>query len=139
MLHALLSIVPNIIGGISDHFADKRKLKQAQVEGTIAIDKAVTAANIDKVARGQDADIKWATAMAQASATSWKDEYWTIVLGIPAIMSFIPGADEHVIRGFTALATTPEWYQGVLLVAIGSAFGVQVWKKVRGVRNDTSG
>jgi hypothetical protein len=137
MFAALLSIVPNIVGGISDHFADKRKLKQTKVDGTIALDKAVTAANIDRISKGQDADIQWATTMAAASASSWKDEFWTIVLGIPAIMSFIPGLDVYVTHGFAALSSTPEWYQGLLLVAVGAAFGVQLWKKGKGMKSVT--
>ena len=44
-------------------------------------------------------------------------------------MSFIPSMDVYVVSGFSALAGTPEWYQNMLMVAIGAAFGVQVWKK----------
>ena len=132
MLPALLSIIPNIIGGISDHFKDKRELQRIDVQTTAAIKQAVAEANIQKIATGQAADIQWEQEMAKGSVLSWKDEYWTIVLSIPAVMSFIPGLSPYVVEGFAALNGTPDWYQGLLMVAIGAAFGVQVWKKVKG-------
>lgn len=132
MLQALLSIVPNIIGGISDHFKDKRAIKRAKVEGEIALKKAITEANIKKVLDGQAHDIRWSEEMAAASATSWKDEWFTIVLSIPAIMSFIPGLSTYVESGFAAMSQTPQWYQTAFLVAIGASFGVRIWERVRG-------
>jgi hypothetical protein len=131
MLGAILSIVPNIIGGVADHFKDKRALKKAQVEGEMAIKKAIVEANVQKVLNGQAAEIEWSKEMAKASATSWKDEWFTIVLSIPAIMSFVPGLAPYVELGFHALAITPDWYQGAFLVAIGASFGVRIWERFK--------
>lgn len=131
MLGALLSIVPNIVGAVADHFADKREIQKMKTESELAVKKAITEANIEKVLNGQSADIKWADEMAKASATSWKDEYFVIVLSIPAIMSFVPGGSDWVSEGFAALSTTPAWYQTAFLVAIGASFGVRIWEKVK--------
>ena len=131
MLAALLSIVPSIVGSISDHFKDKRELKRIEASAQVELKKAITEANIKKVATGQAADINWEQTMAEGSVGSWKDEFWTIVLGIPAVMSFIPGLDVYVVAGFIALAGTPDWYQNLLMMAIGAAFGIQVWKKFK--------
>jgi hypothetical protein len=131
MFAALLSIVPSIVGSISDHFKDKRELKKMDTQAKAQLKRALTDANIKKIAQGQAADIEWEQTMAEGSTASWKDEFWTIVLGIPAVMSFIPGMDVYVSAGFGALAGTPEWYQNMLMVAIGAAFGVQVWKKFK--------
>ena len=38
--------------------------------------------------------------MAENSKTSWKDEFFVIVLSIPLILAFIPGAEGIVDRGF---------------------------------------
>lgn len=131
MVSALLGIIPNIIGGISDHFKDKRALKQVEVEGQIALKRAITDANITKANNGQAADIEWSKEMAAASADSWKDEWFTIVLSIPAIMAFVPMLDGYVTAGFAAISQTPDWYQTAFLVAIGASFGVRIWERLK--------
>ena len=64
--------------------------------------------------------------MADASAHSWKDEFWTIILSIPIFMVgyAIAMNDVSVIdrvdAGFQALSQFPEWYQYLLFIAISS-------------------
>ncbi|MCK5387600.1 MAG: hypothetical protein KAJ39_10445, partial [Gammaproteobacteria bacterium] len=55
-----------------------QKRKAVKLEGDIAITKAKTEANIDKIKTGQSADIAWEVTSLDQSG--WKDEYWTIVL-----------------------------------------------------------
>ena len=100
-----------------------QKRKTVQLEGDLAVAKAITDAKIEKVKTGQAADIAWEKTSLDQSG--WKDEYWTIVLSIPMILCFIPGLVEFVERGFVALQQTPEWYRYSIGVAIGSAFGVR--------------
>ena len=131
MLAGLLSLIPNLLGMGTDYLEGKRKLKQVQLESELAVTHAVTKANLSMAEAGQAQDISWAQQQTKNSGSSWKDEYWTIVLSIPAVMSFVPMMSPYVVQGFEALSTTPDWYQTVLLVAISAAFGVQVWKKVK--------
>lgn len=71
---------------------------------------------------------------------SWKDEFWTIVLAIPAILVMtapvvelilFPGEYHKgdfikaVIGGLQALDTAPEWYTYSLLTAISASFGIK--------------
>jgi hypothetical protein len=130
-----LSFIPNLLGMANDYFEGKRKLKQAKVESELRVTEAVTTSNIDLAKAGKMHDIDWSITQAKASTTSWKDEYWTIVVSIPAIMSFVPGMSPYVVQGFDALSHTPEWYQQVLLIAIGAAFGVVAWKKLKGMKD----
>ena len=102
-----------------------QKRKAVKLEGDIAITKAKTEANIDKIKTGQAADIAWEVTSLDQSG--WKDEYWTIVLSIPMIMCFIPGLVEYVVQGFEALQKTPEWYRYAIGIAISSAFGVKTF------------
>ena len=102
-----------------------QKRKAVKLEGDIAITKAKTEANIDKIKTGQSADIAWEVTSLDQSG--WKDEYWTIVLSIPMIMCFIPGLVEYVVQGFEALQKTPEWYRYAIGIAISSAFGVKTF------------
>lgn len=106
---------------ITDWFKTKREVKKAEVESSIAIQKAKTEAVIEKMRTRQEGDIAWENTAIGNSG--WKDEYWTIVLSIPAIMCFIPGMDVYVYAGFKALNECPEWYRWALLVSVAASFG----------------
>jgi len=64
----------------------------------------------------------WERMSAENAKNSWKDEFWTIVLAIPLILSFIPNLQPYVVLGFDALADVPDWYRWALMSAIGFAF-----------------
>lgn len=76
------------------------------------------------IANAQAAEIQWDIIMAQGSQTSWKDEFWTIIIAIPLVLVFIPGSSEYVERGFITLDTVvPDWYIAVVGAAVAAAFG----------------
>mgnify|MGYP003126375711 CR=1 FL=1 len=69
--------------------------------------------------------------MADASANSWKDEFWTIILAIPLLCvgySIVVDDPDILIRvsdGFDALDTLPDWYQYLLFLAVSASFGIR--------------
>ena len=68
----------------------------------------------------------WEKTMATGSISSWKDEFWTIVIAAPLILVFFPATRPWIEDGFIAIQTVmPEWYVYVLSVAVASAFGVR--------------
>ena len=67
--------------------------------------------------------------MAENSKSSWKDEFFVIVLSIPLILAFIPGAEGIVDRGFEQLHKAPDWYFYSLGIAISASFGVKGYKQ----------
>ena len=83
---------------------------------------------------------EWESKMADASASSWKDEFWTIVLAVPIFMVgyAIVVNDMSVIhrveQAFAALNNLPEWYQYLLFVAISASFGIKGASKLMGMR-----
>jgi len=95
--------------------------KQAQLQSELAISEAKTQATIKRLETGQKADIAWENLSIEKAG--WKDEFWTVVLSIPAILCFIPGGDRYVKAGFEALQNTPDWYAYALGLAIASSFG----------------
>mgnify|MGYP000456744601 FL=1 len=113
MLGQLIGPVTNLVGG---YFKNKAEEKQAKHQAKMSVIQ-------------NDAD--WESKMADASATSWKDEFWTIVLAIPVFMIGYAIAldDTDVIErtklGFEALSGLPEWYQYLLFIAISSSFGIR--------------
>jgi len=103
-----------LFGGVSDHFKNKREIKSAE-----------HGAKIRRIDKDQDHEQKWDVTMAQGSKDSWKDEFWTIVLSVPAILAFIPIPEVQlaVATGWSVLAGMPDWYRYALGVAISAAFG----------------
>jgi len=122
MLGQLIGPVTNLVGG---YFKNKAEEKQAKHEAKMSVIQ-------------NDAD--WESKMADASASSWKDEFWTIVLAIPVFMIGYAIAldDTDVIvrtkQGFEALSGLPEWYQYLLFIAISSSFGIRGAKSLMNLR-----
>jgi hypothetical protein len=74
----------------------------------------------------------WEKIMAEGSQSSWKDEWFTIVLSIPMIAAFIPDLVPYIQTGFQVLDTMPEYYKGFLAAAIAASFGLKGlanWRK----------
>ena len=67
----------------------------------------------------------WEQEAIKNSATSWKDEYLTIIFTIPLIACFIPFLVPYVKEGFAVLETMPQWYQITLSVIVAASFGVR--------------
>jgi len=101
-----------LFGGVSDHFKNKREIKQAEHK-----------AKISRLEKAQEADIEWDKIMAEGSKDSLKDEWWTGLLSIPLIMMFIPGLQQYAVDGFNNLQAAPDWYLYAVGIAIGAAFG----------------
>ena len=110
-------IIPGIVSGVKNFFA----LKQAKAEGEIKIIQTA-AQNV--------AD--WEKVMAKASASSWKDEWWTMLWSIPLIGCFI-GYEEEMMKGFDALAKMPNWYTYALITMVLASFGIRLSDKLKGM------
>jgi len=109
---ALLGIGKTALGMVGDHFEGKRKLKQVKLEADIAI-----------LVKRQTADIDWDKQAMIASQNSWKDEWFVLLLSIPAIMAFIPPLAPYVGTGFQELAQAPDWYLAAFGIAVAASFG----------------
>ena len=118
MLGALIGPIANLASSWMDSKVEKVKADgQAKVAQARA--KAVVA---EKVATGE---VAWEKSMADATDSSWKDEFALVVLLTPAILVFIPSLTEYVREGFLVLNTLPEWYQYLLFIAVSSSFGIK--------------
>ena len=125
MLQALLGPVANLAGSYLQGKADKNaadaelKLTEAKVKAQILLSEKTSVAD-------------WERIMAQNSGSSWKDEWFVIVLSIPLILCFIPGMEGVVHHGFEQLQQAPDWYFYSLLTAISASFGVRGFKQFLG-------
>jgi hypothetical protein len=122
MWQALISPISNLIGG---YLNNKHEQAQAKHEAKLQIIQ-------------NDAD--WETKMAIASGSSWKDEFWTIVLAVPlfclgwSVVADNPAILDRVSDSFSALDTLPDWYQYLLFLAVSASFGIRGADKLMKLR-----
>mgnify|MGYP005991230461 FL=1 len=118
MLNLLIGPIAELAG---TWMSGKVEEKKAQAKTRVAKAEA-EAIVMQKKATGE---IDWDLEMAKGSASSWKDEWLTILFSIPLILAFIPGMEEVVANGFAQLQAMPEWYQYSLGVIVAASFGVR--------------
>lgn len=122
MWQSIIGPVANLAGG---YLKNKAEEKQAKHEAKMKVIQ-------------NDSD--WESKAVDASANSWKDEFWTLVLSVPIFMigySIVVGDPQIVTRveqGFAALSGLPEWYQYLLFIAISSSFGIKGVSKLMSLR-----
>ena len=115
---AALGPLANLAGSWLQGKADKQsaeaelKLTEAKAKAQILMSKETSVAD-------------WERIMAEGAKSSWKDEWFVIVLSIPLILAFVPGAEGWVDRGFEQLSKAPDWYFYSLGIAISASFGVR--------------
>ena len=118
MLQALIGPITELAGGWlnaktqAQQANAKLKLTEAEAKAKILVSKETSIADWEKI-------------MAQGSQSSWKDEWFVIILSLPLILCWIPGAEGWVERGFEQLSKAPDWYFYSLGIAISASFGVR--------------
>ena len=118
MLQALIGPITELAGGWHKGKADAQaaaaqlKLTGAEAKAKIMLSKETSIAD-------------WERIMAEGSKSSWKDEWFVIILSIPLILCWIPGAEGWVDRGFEQLNKAPDWYFYSLGIAISASFGIR--------------
>lgn len=117
-----------IVEAISNLGGKYLKRKIVQAEGKIRIAEAYATAEAEVQLKKVTAELDWEKSMADSTRTSWKDEYWTVVLSIPFMGAFIPPVVPYIAAGFEVLSKVPEWYGIALGLAISAAFGKNIIK-----------
>lgn len=64
----------------------------------------------------------WETAAVQQSESSWKDEWWTVLLSWPIIWTFVVHYND-VHAAFEQLDNMPAWYSWAVMASIAFSFG----------------
>jgi len=96
--------------------------KAAETEAKVATARAK--ARIMEVSATSEAD--WEKVMAEGSKSSWKDEFFSLLLAAPCVIAFTGEAGREIVReGFIALDAMPEFYRYFLGIAIASSFGIR--------------
>ena len=126
MLTALIGPIANIAGTSLEGRVEKTK---AKVKADVAKAEA-EAVVMQKKATGE---IDWDLKMADASASSWKDEWLVILFSIPLILAFCGDWGRQIVsEGFTALEAMPQYYQYTLGTIVAASFGTRAATKFFG-------
>jgi hypothetical protein len=116
------SSVIELISNLGGLYAKHRITK---AEGKIMITAARVKAETDLLQGKSTGKMAWEATQASNSNSSWKDEYWTLVLGTPMILMFIPPLQPYIVEGFEGLKHVPEWYLYSVGAAMSAAFGIR--------------
>lgn len=120
------ALISPITGLIGNYLNNKKEEVQARHQARLQVIQ-------------NDAD--WESKMAHASASSWKDEFWTIVLAVPLFcLGYSVVVDdasivERVRNSFSTLDTLPDWYQYLLFLAVSASFGIRGADKLMKLKN----
>jgi hypothetical protein len=118
LISPLIGLATSFVKGKQEVSKIKQKAKLVGIEADAEIKR--------KVASGE---ISWDQTMAQASNSSWKDEYLTILVSIPLVLAFI-GYEDVVLRGFVALEAMPDFYKTAVGVVFAASFGIKTMTKM---------
>ena len=113
-----IPLISEGIKAVSGFFERKQQRKLEETRGKIT-----------RIQTAQDQVAEWERIMAESTTTSWRDEWFSLLLSIPLVLCFIPDAVEYVQDGFKALESMPDYYQYWVGLAICSSFGVRMMKK----------
>ena len=82
----------------------------------------------------------WERIMAEGTHTSWKDEFFTIILSIPIMLvGYAVAMDNMDIiarlhDAFIALEALPDWYSYLLFLAVSASFGMRSVDKLMNLK-----
>jgi hypothetical protein len=120
-----ISLINGVISFIKEGVTSYISLRRVKAEGKITVETAKAKSEAIILMKRAEAAAEWETIQATNSGSSWKDEYWTLLLSIPLFLVFFPQTRPWATEGFEALNHVPEWYLMSLGAAIGAAFGIK--------------
>ena len=116
MWGGLLKTVLGFGGNIIGNWLERKKIK-SDTKRLIELEKQKV------ITKQATADIDWDIEQAKNSSTSWKDEFFTIILSVPVMLAFVPGMAPYILEGFEVLRQVPEWFLISFGTAVAAAFG----------------
>lgn len=126
----VINLIARALGVGEEVIAANSRKKLAEIEAEIALTQARGLA-AQKAAEHEQG---WEMLAAENARTSWKDEFWTVLIAIPLVLSFVPGLQPYIAEGFSVLeADVPDWYKWAVGAAISFAFArrkiPEFWKR----------
>lgn len=124
-----ISGVLNVVGEPIKGWQERKTLKLQQRYEIDRLDHeagvARANARLEMAKQGQSQDYDLDRIATRNMQNSWKDELILIVFLTPVVMAFIPGMDEVVKSGFSAIEAMPEWYIGIVIGMVVVIYGMR--------------
>ena len=103
-----------LIGPVTSYFKSRQEIKSAH-----------HLKELEGIQNSNAAEYKADKSRTDNLSNSWKDEYITIIISIPAILCFMgPNAAAIVSNGFLALSNAPDYYQWLLVGVFSVGAGI---------------
>ena len=113
-------VIDKTVGAIQHNLEKKKIIRAAEIEAAKTID----------VAKIQ-ADMSVKTAQVNASTSSWKDEWLTLVFTGILIAHFTPWTAPHMERGWELLGVAPDMFWYIVLAIVSGSFGINAMGKFK--------
>ena len=124
MINLLVKPLLDVAGTAVKGFVETKK---AKAELAVTEVKAKQKLKEDMIA----GRVQWEQEAVSQMETSWKDEFWTLVLAVPlfclgySVIVDDPDILQRVSDSFSALDNLPDWYQYLLFLAVSASFGIR--------------
>lgn len=143
MLNWIREAVGQLAAPLTEYIRGRNQRSQTRAEAQAddaARDDAITASDLAsrnemdaareraaaEIAHTQtEAERDWDREVADQAKVSWKDEWWTVIFGLPILIAFIPGGAGFVASGFAAISAAPGWYQTGVAASVAFSFGIR--------------
>lgn len=122
-MFALFATIGNIITTGFNRWGEVREAKHK-----VTLAKIEATAEVDKIEAQHTAN--WEIVQAQNSATSWKDEYLTLVFTAPFILAMFPPMRPYIADWFEFISGAPAWYQTCILIVVSASFGLRIFPHI---------
>jgi len=125
---AFWAAIPALFSTLGGVFTKWQERKLVEAQGKVDVAQAKVDGQVKKAQTLTEGEVQMDVTATEGMGTSWKDEWFTILLSIPVIMCFVPKLQIYVKTGFEVLRdSTPEWYQWCFIGAIVASFGLRTW------------
>ena len=121
----ILKIAEYVAGGIFKKMEHSQKMAEAKQSAELSV-----------WMQKENAGLLWAQTMAEASKSSWKDEWILILFSLPMI-----GAMFGYYGPLTVIIDLvgQEMYRLIWLTMVGGSFGVRIWESYTGTKAANGG
>ena len=121
IVNGLTSAVSGYLQNKSEESKAKAGLKKAEIEAKTSVAKAVAEGKME----ADKLTAQWENKAVESLSGSWKDEFITLVILLPAILVFIPHTQPFVRLGFDILGTLPDWYINIIYITVCAGLGLK--------------
>ena len=137
MLSSIISLIAGPVAAVVGEWQGRKRVRE---ESAARIEEAKVNAEIVRIQKETDAEITWDNLWAKQAETSWKDEWFTILLSFPMIIAFadctrlvLSGEDAmaSLERAFAIMDVAPEWFIAFLGAAVAASFGIRALANLR--------